>query len=123
MLGWDSNDQLYDKLNIPAGTPPIPTATVRIPARYLRPLPFEDKMILFLGEFARGAEEVCPRGVLLRVLARADQMGYTVNPPRNSNSLPVRGNAAFHPREATEPAQSVPGYTAIHARASCCRVL
>ncbi len=79
VLGWDSNDQLYDNVKYTGWHTAYPDAPVRILPDTCRPLPFEDKMIFFLGEFAQGAEEVCPRGVLRRVLARADQMGFTVN--------------------------------------------
>jgi len=41
-----------------------------------RALPFEGNMLLFLGEFAGTAEEVCPRATLRRVLQRAATMGY-----------------------------------------------
>src|SRR5687767_8179027 len=79
VLGWDSNDQLYDNVKYTGWHTAYPDAPVRILPDTCRPMPFEDKMIFFLGEFAEAAEEVCPRGVLRRVLARADQMGYTVN--------------------------------------------
>lgn len=79
VLGWDSNDQLYDNVKYTGWHTAYPDAAVRILPGTCRPVPFEDKMILFLGEFAQGAEAVCPRGVLRRVLARADQLGYTVN--------------------------------------------
>ncbi|MCL9783322.1 glutamine synthetase [Vibrio sp. S4M6] len=36
-------------------------------------------MLLFLGEFTGDAEAICPRGVLRRVLAQADALGYNVS--------------------------------------------
>ena len=35
-------------------------------------------MLFFLGEFSGKYEDVCPRGTLRRVLARAEKLGYTV---------------------------------------------
>ena len=60
----------------PAGTPPIPTppcGSCPRPAARCRSSP---QHLLFLGEFAGTAEELCPRGVLRRVLERAAAMGY-----------------------------------------------
>jgi glutamine synthetase len=44
-----------------------------------RNLPFEGDMVMFLGEFAEKAEAVCPRATLRRVLAKAHDLGYSVN--------------------------------------------
>jgi glutamine synthetase len=50
---------------------------VRILPESCRDLPFEfdGRGLLFLGEFAGPAEQICPRGVLRRVVARAKDMG------------------------------------------------
>jgi glutamine synthetase len=50
---------------------------VRLLPETCRALPLEGDMLLFLGEFAGKAEEVCPRAVLRRVLARAASMGLS----------------------------------------------
>jgi glutamine synthetase len=62
VLGWDSKDQLYDK--------------VRLLPESCRPLPWEEPVLFFLGEFAGEAGKICPRGLLRRVLDRARRMGY-----------------------------------------------
>jgi glutamine synthetase len=49
---------------------------VRLLPGTCRALPLEGNMLLFLGEFAGKAEEVCPRATLRRVLARAASLGY-----------------------------------------------
>src|SRR5262249_28134932 len=41
-----------------------------------RNLPLEGDRLFFLAEFDGAAEAVCPRGLLRRVLARADAMGF-----------------------------------------------
>lgn len=78
VLGWDSNDQLYDNVAFTGWHTAYPDAPVRVLPETCRPVPFEDGMLLFLAEFVEPADAVCPRGVLRRVLARADQMGYAV---------------------------------------------
>jgi glutamine synthetase len=78
VLGWDSNDQLYDNVKFTGWHTAYPDAAVRILPETCRDVPFEDGMLLFLGEFAAPAEAICPRGVLRRVLAQADAMGFAV---------------------------------------------
>lgn len=78
VLGWDSNDQLYDNVSFTGWHTAYPDAEVRLVPDTCRPVPFEGDMLLFLGEFAGGAAAVCPRGVLRRVLARAADMGFGV---------------------------------------------
>src|SRR5690606_26318112 len=43
-----------------------------------RPIPFEGDLPFFLCELAAPADAVCPRGVLRRVLDRAQAMGFGV---------------------------------------------
>jgi glutamine synthetase len=78
VLGWDSNDQLYDNVKFTGWHTAYPDAAVRVLPETCRAVPFEDGMLLFLAEFTGQAEEICPRGVLRRVLAQADRMGYAV---------------------------------------------
>src|ERR1700678_255323 len=79
VLGWDSNDQLYDNTKFTGWHTAYPDAGVRLLSAPRGEIPFEPKTALFLGEFAGRAESVCPRGTLRRVLERASQMGYAVN--------------------------------------------
>jgi glutamine synthetase len=79
VLGWDSADKLYDNTGMTGWESGWPDATVRIVPDTGRQIPFEDDRWLFLAEFTGDAEAVCPRGLLRRVLARADAMGYRVN--------------------------------------------
>ena len=76
ILGWDSNDQLFDNTAYTGWHTAYPDATVRLLPATRREIPFEPKTALFLGEFAGAAEAVCSRGVLRAVLARAADMGY-----------------------------------------------
>ncbi|HYL03844.1 MAG TPA: hypothetical protein VEU54_10560 [Steroidobacteraceae bacterium] len=76
VLGWDSNDQLYDNVSFTGWHTAYPDAPIRLLPGTCRALPFEGAMLLFLGEFAGKAEEVCPRATLRRVLERAAAQGY-----------------------------------------------
>lgn len=77
VLGWDSNDQQYDNVSFTGWHTAFPDAPVRLLPETCRALPLEGNMLLFLGEFAGKAEEVCPRATLRRVLARATALGLT----------------------------------------------
>ena len=76
VLGWDSKDQLYDNARYTGWHTGYPDANVRLLPESCRPLPWEDPVVFFLGEFSGKAESVCPRAVLRRVLDRATRMGY-----------------------------------------------
>ena len=79
VLGWDSNDQLYDNVKYTGWHTAYPDAPVRVLPDTCRNVPFEGDMVMFLGEFAEKAEAVCPRATLRRVLKKADELGYKVN--------------------------------------------
>jgi len=79
VLGWDSNDQLYDNVNYTGWHTGYPDAPVRIVPETCRALPFEDEMLLFIAEFSDSAEPLCPRATLNRVLNRARSLGYEVS--------------------------------------------
>src|SRR5215470_18255173 len=76
VLGWDSNDQLYDNVSFTGWHTAYPDATVRLLPETCRALPFEENTLFFLAEFVEPAEAICPRGTLKRVLKRAQDMGY-----------------------------------------------
>jgi len=78
VLGWDSNDQLYDNVGVTGWHTAYPDAAVRLLPETTRLLPFEGDLPLVLSEFAGAHEGVCPRGTLRRVLKRAKDMGYDV---------------------------------------------
>lgn len=77
VLGWDCQDQLYDNVTFTGWHTGYPDAPVRILPDSCRSLPFEGESLLFLGEFAQRAEQICPRGVLRRVIERAHRMGFS----------------------------------------------
>ena len=79
VVGWDSNDQLYDNTRVTGWHTAYPDAEVRVLPATCRVIPFEPDTLLFLGEFAGHIEPVCPRALLRRVLARAAGLGYAVS--------------------------------------------
>ncbi|WP_237055163.1 glutamine synthetase family protein [Microbulbifer sediminum] len=76
VLGWDVKDQLYDNASYTGWHTGYPDAPVRILPHTCREIPFEDGMLLFLAEFDRQAEAVCPRGILRRVVERCREAGF-----------------------------------------------
>ncbi|MFT5483772.1 MAG: glutamine synthetase [Halieaceae bacterium] len=80
VLGWDSNDQLYEQPGVAytGWHTGYPDAPVRIVPESCRDIPFEPGMLLFLAEFTGPAAAICPRGLLERVLQRADAAGLAV---------------------------------------------
>ena len=79
VVGWDSNDQLYDNAKVTGWHTGYPDAAVRMVPDTMRVIPFEDDLPLFICEFDGKWEEVCPRGTLKRVLAKAADMGFKVS--------------------------------------------
>jgi len=77
VIGWDSNDQLYDNTRITGWHTGYPDAPVRIVPSTCRDLPLEGDGLFFLCEFDGAANAVCPRSVLSRVVERARGMGLT----------------------------------------------
>jgi glutamine synthetase len=75
VLGWDSNDQMYDNVSFTGWHTAYPDAPVRLIPDSCREIPFEET-VLFLAEFAPPAEALCPRGLLRRVVEKAHGMGF-----------------------------------------------
>ena len=78
VLGWDSNDQLYDNVTYTGWHTAYPDAPARIVPESCRELPTEPGGLFFLCEFADKASDLCPRGTLKRVLERARRLGFEV---------------------------------------------
>jgi glutamine synthetase len=76
VLGWDSQDQVYDNVNYTGWHTGYPDAPVRVLPESCREIPFEDGMLLFIGEFESDAEALCPRGTLRKVVAKAEALGF-----------------------------------------------
>jgi glutamine synthetase len=76
VLGWDSQDQLYDNVAYTGWHTGYPDAPMRVIPESCRDLPFEGDMLLFLAEFTGDAASICPRNVLQRVIQRGRDMGF-----------------------------------------------
>lgn len=76
VLGWDCQDQLYDNVQFTGWHTGYPDAPLRILPETCRPLPFEDNNLFFLSEFTSQAEQICPRGLLRRVIDKAAKLGF-----------------------------------------------
>ena len=79
IIGWDSNDQLYDNVQITGWHTAYPDTPARIVADSGRALTLEGGLPFFLCELAGPAEAVCPRGLLRRVLEKAQAMGFAAS--------------------------------------------
>ena len=79
ILGWDSQDQVYDNVNYTGWHTAYPDASVRVLPETCRDIPWEDDMVFFLAEFEGAAEAICPRGILRRMVEKAAAMGYEVS--------------------------------------------
>ncbi|MEP7029875.1 MAG: glutamine synthetase [Pseudolabrys sp.] len=79
IVGWDSNDQLYDNVTYTGWHTAYPDALARIVPESGRIMPFENGTPFFLSELIDKAEAICPRGLLRRVLAKADALGFKVS--------------------------------------------
>ena len=75
VLGWDSDDQLYDNVKFTGWHTGYPDAPARIIPESCRELPFEDTL-LFIAEFAPPADTVGPRAALRRVVNKAESLGF-----------------------------------------------
>ena len=78
VIGWDSNDQLYDNTALTGWHTAYPDAGARLVPETMRLIPHENNCPLFISEFTGHAADACPRTLLRHVLARADAMGYAV---------------------------------------------
>ncbi|MEQ8395478.1 glutamine synthetase [Thalassobaculum sp.] len=78
VLGWDSNDQLYDNVQVTGWHTGYPDAELRLLPDTCRDVPFEPDMLFVLSEFAGKWEHVCPRAALRRMIDKAAGMGFGV---------------------------------------------
>ncbi len=76
VVGWDVDDQLYDNVKYTGWHTGYPDATARLVPETCRELQYEENGLLFLAELGGPAEQICPRGLLRRVIETAGGMGY-----------------------------------------------
>ncbi|MBM7073832.1 glutamine synthetase [Shewanella sp. 202IG2-18] len=78
-LGWDCKNQLYDNTHFTGWHTGYPDAKMRIIPESCRELPDENGTLLFVCEFTKKAQSICPRSVLQRVIHFATEQGFIVN--------------------------------------------
>ncbi len=80
VLGWDTDDKLYDNVKFTGWHTAFPDAHFRLDLGSERRLVEEGGLPFFLGEFVDNSGKtrhpLCPRGLLQTVLERAAAMGY-----------------------------------------------
>lgn len=76
VLGWDSQDELYDNGTVSSWKTGYRDAPVRLDLNTVRLLPSEENTAFILGSFQDGYQDACSRGVLSKVIEGARQMGY-----------------------------------------------
>jgi glutamine synthetase len=79
VLGWDSHDELYERVEVSGWHTGYRDAPVRLDLSTLRRLPLEEDTLLLIGSFEGPYAEVCPRTVLARTLDRARALGFEVD--------------------------------------------
>lgn len=76
VLGWDSQDQLYDNATVSGWHTGYRDAPVRLDLSTVRKVPSEPDTIFMLGSFSAPYEEACPRSLLRRVTQMGRDMGF-----------------------------------------------
>ncbi|HVS98119.1 MAG TPA: glutamine synthetase family protein [Puia sp.] len=77
VFGWDAEDKAYDNGEFTGWHTGYPDAEAAVDIATFRRVPWEGDIPFFLADFRGGAVEVCPRGLLKRVIAQAEAAGYT----------------------------------------------
>lgn len=76
VLGWDSSDALFDNTKASGWHTGYRDAPVSLDLATVRKIPFENDTILVIGQFDGEYEQVCPRRLLARTIARAADLGF-----------------------------------------------
>lgn len=80
IFGWDIGDQLYDNSKVTGWHSGYPDALARIDRSTFRVLPYEPDTACFLVDFHDATtgkpHPACPRGLLRRIVARANAAGF-----------------------------------------------
>lgn len=77
VLGWDSQDELYDNGVLSGFHTGYRDAPVALDLSTVRRLPFEQDTAFLLGNFRGDYAKACPRTILENVVSRAEAMGFS----------------------------------------------
>lgn len=78
-FGWDMGDVAYDNVKFTGWHTGYPDAQVKLDLNTFRKIPWENDVPFFLGDFINENNEAaytCPRQLLRKVLAEADELGF-----------------------------------------------
>jgi glutamine synthetase len=79
IFGWDAADALYDNARLTGWHTGYPDTRARVDTSTFRVIPWEPDTAAFLMDFVRedgSAHPACSRGLLQRVIARAQALGF-----------------------------------------------
>jgi glutamine synthetase len=79
VLGFDSNDEVYENTEITGWHTGFPDVPVRVALETWRPLAGQRRTYLLIADCGGHLEQICPRRTLRRVLDRAREMGFGVS--------------------------------------------
>ena len=80
IMGWDAADVLYDKADFTGWHTGYPDSPASIDLNTFRKIPWENDIPFFLAELndhKKNPSEICPRQLLKKIAAQAEQMGFT----------------------------------------------
>jgi glutamine synthetase len=80
VFGGDSGDVCYDNATYTGWQSGYPDVQVKLDLKTFRRVPWDGGVPFFLGDFVDGVGaplEICPRQLLKRVIARANDLGFT----------------------------------------------
>ena len=80
IMGWDAADVLYDKADFTGWHTGYPDSPASIDLNTFRKIPWENDIPFFLAELndhKKNPSEICPRQLLKKITAQAEQMGFT----------------------------------------------
>jgi glutamine synthetase len=80
IMGWDAADVLYDKAEFTGWHTGYPDSPAYIDLNTFRKIPWENDIPFFLAELndhKKNPSEICPRQLLKKITAQAEQMGFT----------------------------------------------
>ncbi len=79
VFGWDSNDVVYDNIELTGWHTGYPDKTCRVDLSTFRTIPWQDNIPFFLADFSNPDGNdlyACPRSLLKRIAAQCEAMGY-----------------------------------------------
>lgn len=76
VLGWDSQDELYDNAQLSGWHTGYRDAPVELDLSSVRRIPFEEDTIFLLSNFVGNYAEACCRTLLRRVVQKAEGLGF-----------------------------------------------